>query len=70
MIFIAMAAPSAASFEPRAIPCAGLFELLRDLPPDERLTPFHELEHEFATPEEVCAWLEIAGDRDPTCIVD
>ncbi|KAB0267866.1 hypothetical protein [Microvirga brassicacearum] len=40
-------------------------ELLRDLPPAERPAPFRELEHEFATLEEIRAWLGIAGDRNP-----
>jgi len=32
-------------------------ELLEDLPPSRRPAPFQEIEHEFATLEEVCAWL-------------
>ena len=32
-------------------------ELLEDLPRTNRLAPFKETEHDFATLEEVCAWL-------------
>ncbi|MDF2811108.1 MAG: hypothetical protein K0S56_2139 [Microvirga sp.] len=46
-------------------PVRWFVELLRDLPPAERPAPFRELEHEFATLEEVRAWLGIAGERDP-----
>ena len=32
-------------------------ELLEDLPHSRRPAPFKEIEHDFATLEEVCAWL-------------
>ncbi len=32
-------------------------ELLEDLPQTKRPAPFKEIEHDFATLEEVCAWL-------------
>jgi hypothetical protein len=32
-------------------------ELLEDLPRIKRPAPFEEIEHDFATLEEVCAWL-------------
>jgi hypothetical protein len=37
-------------------------ELLVDLPPGERPTPFTEIEHTFGSLEEVQEWL---GDADP-----
>jgi hypothetical protein len=36
-------------------------ELLEDLPQRKRPAPFIEIEHEFPTLEEICAWL---GDPD------
>ena len=47
-------------------PVRWFVELLRDLPLAERPAPFRELEHEFATLEEVRAWLGIVADRDPS----
>jgi len=32
-------------------------ELLEDLPPDQRPAPFTEIEHVFASLEDLCAWL-------------
>jgi hypothetical protein len=32
-------------------------ELLEDLPRTKRPAPFQEIEHDFTTLEEVCAWL-------------
>lgn len=32
-------------------------ELLEDLPQTKRPTPFQKIEHDFATLEELCAWL-------------
>ena len=32
-------------------------ELLKDLPRSRRPSPFRELEHEFPSLEELCAWL-------------
>ena len=37
-------------------------ELLHNLPPENRPAPFAELEHEFATLDQVRAWLGIASD--------
>jgi hypothetical protein len=36
---------------------AWIAELLEDLPRSRRPAPFEEIEHDFATLEEVCAWL-------------
>lgn len=46
-------------------PARWFVELLRNLPPAESPAPFHELEHEFVTLEEVRAWLGIVSELYP-----
>ncbi|QRM32979.1 hypothetical protein [Microvirga sp. VF16] len=38
-------------------PYAWTAELLEDLPRSKRPSPFREIEHDFSSLEEVCAWL-------------